>query len=237
MCRGKEIFALFSLIFTMAILHLAIVNVLISLPTLLNVAPLNYFGYSIERYEESPEVYYENKCVAVLYNIAWRTIMYVNLNNINNETLVLRQYLHHFDILCQMTLIRNWTGCVHFGNGARESLNQFTKTEGILKEITGQETGGKRKGRRVFNFIGELSKILFGTMDEDDAKYYNKKIKLLEQNLEDMNTLLKQQQSVVRSSLGAVNNALVGDEYNKNLLKEGISRVTKYMNTSRSETN
>jgi len=40
----------------------------------------------------------------------------------------------------------------------------------------------------------------FGSMDEDDAKYYN------EQNLEDMNTLLKQQLSVVRSSLGAVNN-------------------------------
>jgi hypothetical protein len=75
-----------------------------------------------------------------------------------------------------------------------------------LEEITGQEIGGKRKKGVVFNFIGELSKILFGTMDEDDAKYYNEQIKLFEQNSEDMNTLLKQQLSVVRSSLGAVNN-------------------------------
>jgi hypothetical protein len=74
-------------------------------------------------------------------------------------------------------------------------------------------------------------------MDEDDAKYYIEKIKLFEQNSEDMNTLLKQQLSVVRSSLGAVNNTLAGVEYNENLLKAGISRFIKYMNTLSSETN
>ena len=37
--------------------------------------------------------------------------------------------------------------------------------------------------------------------------------------------------------MGAVNNILAEAEYNENLSKEGISRVTKYMNTLRSETN
>jgi len=73
--------------------------------------------------------------------------VYVNLNKIDNETLVLRQYVHRVDILCQMTVIRNRRGCAHFGNDARERLNQLTKTEGLLKEITGQETGGKSKKR------------------------------------------------------------------------------------------
>jgi hypothetical protein len=201
------------------------------------LAALNDLGYSIEKYDESPGVYYENKGVAILYNVAWKTIVYVNLNKIDNETLVMGQYVHHVDMFCQMSIIRNWTGCAHFGNDARERLNQLTKTEGLLKEITGQGTGGKRKKRGVFNFIGEVSKILFGTMDEDDAKYYNEQIKLFEQNSEDMSTLLKQQLSVVRSSLGAVNNTLADVEYNEHLLKEGISRVTKYMNTLRAETN
>jgi hypothetical protein len=67
----------------MGILHLAIVNMIISLSTLLNVAASNDLGYSIERDDESPGVY-ENK--GVLYNIAWRTIVYVNLNKIDNET-------------------------------------------------------------------------------------------------------------------------------------------------------
>ena len=69
----------------MAILRLAIVNAIIALSASLNVTALNDLGYSIEKYDESPGIYYENKGVAVLYNIAWRTIVYVNL------TLILRR--------------------------------------------------------------------------------------------------------------------------------------------------
>jgi hypothetical protein len=53
--------------------------------------------------------------------------VYVSLNKLDNETLALRQHVHHVDVLCQMTVIRNWTGCSHFGNDARERLNQLTK--------------------------------------------------------------------------------------------------------------
>jgi len=221
----------------MGILHLAIVNMIIPLSTLLRVTALHELGYSVEKYDESPGIYYENKGVAVLYNIALRTIVYVNLDKIDNETLMLRQYVHYVEILCQTTAIRKWTGCAHFGSDTRVRLNQLAKTEGLLKEITGQETGNKRKKRGVFNFIGELSKIFFGTMDDDDAKCYIDQIKLFEQNSVDTNTLLRQQLSVVKSSLGAVNNTLTDVEYNENLLMEGISRVIKYMDTLKSETN
>jgi hypothetical protein len=170
----------------------------ISLSTFLSATALHELGYSVEKYDESPGIYYENKGVAVLYNIAWMTVVYVNLNKIYNETVMLRQYVHHVEMLCQMTAIRNWTGCAHFRSDTRVCLNQLAKSESLL---TGQETGNKRKKRRVLNFIGELSKILFGTMDDDNAKYYNDQIKLFEQNLEDMNTLLRQQLSVVKSSL------------------------------------
>ena len=63
---------------------------------------------------------------------------------------------------------------------AAKRLNQLTRTEGLLKEIMGQQTGSIRKKRGIFNFTGELSKLLFGTMDEGDAKYYNVQIKLFE---------------------------------------------------------
>jgi hypothetical protein len=218
-------------------LHWAILTVTVSLPALLSVTALYERGYSVEKYDKSPGIYYESKGVAVLYNVEWRMVVYVNLNKIDNETLMLRQYVHHVQRLCQATIVRNWTGCVHFGSDTRLRLNQLAKTEGLLKEITGQETGHKRKKRGVFNFIGELSKVLFGTMDDDDAKYYNDQIKLFEQNSEDMSTLLREQLSVVRSSLGAVNNTLTDVEYNENLLKEGINKVTKYVEMLGKETN
>jgi hypothetical protein len=71
-------------------------------------------GYSIEKCDESPGVYYENKGMANLYNVEWKTIVYVNLNGASNETLVLRQYLHHTDVLCQTAFTKNWAGCTLF---------------------------------------------------------------------------------------------------------------------------
>jgi len=47
-CRRKKVFVSFCFIFRMEILDYCIVNVLISLSALLNVAALNHWGYSIE---------------------------------------------------------------------------------------------------------------------------------------------------------------------------------------------
>jgi len=60
---------------------------------------------------------------------------------------------------------------------------------------------------------------------------------LFEQNSEDTNTLLRHQISVVRSSLGAVNNTLADVVFNENLMKEGMNRVITYMTNLKSETN
>jgi hypothetical protein len=77
---------------------------------------------------------------------------------------------------------------------------------------------------------------MFGKMDEDDAQYYNEQIKLLEKNSENMNTLIKQQLYVVKSSLGVVNNPMYDVECNGSILKEGMNRVARYVNTVKSET-
>jgi len=88
--------------------------VVLSLSALLHMAAINALEYSIEKYYQ---------LLGVCCNIAWRTIVYVNLNKIDNETLLLRQYVHHVDILCQMTVLRNCTGCAHCSNDAMECLN------------------------------------------------------------------------------------------------------------------
>jgi hypothetical protein len=76
---------------------------MISLSTLLRVTTMSVLGYTVERYDESPGFYYENRGVAALYNTAWRTIVYMGLSKIEIEILALRQYIHHVEILCQMS--------------------------------------------------------------------------------------------------------------------------------------
>ena len=48
---------------------------------------------------------------------------------------------------------------------------------------------------------------------------------------------MKQQLAVVKSSLGAVNHTLVDVAHNGEILKEGVRKVTDYMNVLKSETN
>jgi hypothetical protein len=202
---------------------------------MMRVLALNDLGYSVERYDESPGIYYEKCGVAVLYNTEWKTLVYVNLSSIDSEALSIRRYIHHEDMMCQLSVIRNWTACAHFGDEARAKLNELTRAESLVRDITGQQMGNRKK-RGVFNFIGELSKIIFGTLDEDDAKFYNDQIKLFERDSEDVTALLKQQLSVVKSSLGAVNNTLVDVEYNEQVLREGVRKVTEYTSSLRAET-
>lgn len=84
--------------------------------------------------------------------------------------MVLRKYVKNVEELCKMKVIRNWKGCENFGRDDRECLNKLKKEEGLLKEIKGKEKGGKRKKRGVFKFIGEIRKIMFGKMDEENDK-------------------------------------------------------------------
>ena len=109
---------------------LMFVRTIVLLAAMLSATALSDLGYRIEKYDESPGVYYEHKGIAVTYNVEWRTIVYVDLSRIDNDTLALKQYVHHVDMLCQMSIVRNWTGCAHFGDDVRHRLDQLVNPLG-----------------------------------------------------------------------------------------------------------
>ena len=63
--------------------------------------------YLIERYDNSPGIYYESKGIAVLYNMMWKTIVYVDLQEIDKESVALRQYI----IIIIIIFIQLQMGC------------------------------------------------------------------------------------------------------------------------------
>ena len=83
----------------------ATVKIVLTLLTFLSVTALYNLGYTIDKYDKSPGIYYENKGVAVLYNGAWRTIVYVDFNKIDNETLMIKQYVHYVEICAKRLLL------------------------------------------------------------------------------------------------------------------------------------
>jgi hypothetical protein len=75
-----------------------------------------------------------------------------------------------------------------------------------------------------------------GTLDSDDADYYNEQIKHFEENTEDMTNLLKQQLSIIKVALGTFNDTISDMEYNGKIIKEGLFNLKSYMEKVTSET-
>jgi hypothetical protein len=94
----------------------------------------------------------------------------------------LEQYIDHINKLCLTAEIKNWTDCNHFEVIARDKLNQIKGSEELWKDLIEIDVTPRRRRRGIFNFIGEIVKVLFGTLDSDDANYYNDQIRRFEEN-------------------------------------------------------
>lgn len=98
---------------------------------------ISELGYSVEKYDESPGIYYGNKGQANLYNTEWKTVVvYVNIRKMNNQSNSLDQYIKHIVKLCQEIEAHNLTDCDHFQDTAQDKLLQIRRSEDLLNEIT-----------------------------------------------------------------------------------------------------
>ena len=84
--------------------------------------------------------------------------------------------------------------------------------------------------------MGEISKVLFGTLDENDADYYDEQIRNFERNSEDTTDLLKQQVCLIKYTLGALNYTLADMEHNDKVVRKGLSDIQTYLGTLSAET-
>ena len=82
----------------------------------------------------------------------------------------------------------------------------------------------------MFNLVGEISKILFGTMDYQDAIYYGDNISLLEREQLDFLKLSKEQISVVRTTLRSVNSTLHTVLENEKISSKGLEGMINHVN-------
>jgi len=136
-------------------------------------------------------------------------------------------YIGHVDKLCNSLEIRNWTGCNQFRSSVTDRFRHLENSAGILTDVIGIKNGKSRWKCGLLNFVGEISKVLFGTMDENDAEYYDERIRHFERNSEDTTELLKKQAYVIKSTLGTLNITLADVTQNDKLLKQGlVDRLT-----------
>jgi hypothetical protein len=116
-------------------------------------------------------------------------------------------------------------------------IKEVNELKLILRRLTRNEDGlvHTRDKRCVFKFIGGISKILFGTLDSEDANYYTDEISHLENELLDFLKLSKEQITVVKTTLGSINSTLLTVTENEKSLSKGLEEMAKHFNEQNGE--
>jgi hypothetical protein len=91
----------------------------------------------------------------------------------------------------------------------------------------------KRKKRGVLDFVGEISKILFGTLTQSDAREYNSHISQLEQEQQEFLHISSEQMTVIKSTINSVNSTMRRVDENERVLRDGLLKLdTKFSNVT-----
>jgi hypothetical protein len=105
--------------------------------------------------------------------------------------------------MCNSVEVKKWMGCSQFRESVSDRFKHLRNSESLLTDTVGRGYENSRLRGGILNFVGEINKVLFGTLDENDADYYDEEIRRFERNSDDTTDLLKQQVYVIKSTLGA----------------------------------
>ncbi|PNF21967.1 hypothetical protein B7P43_G17911 [Cryptotermes secundus] len=94
----------------------------------------------------------------------------------------------------------------------------------LLKDLIGSNPSHSRRRQEVFNFIGEISKVLFGTMDSDDAEYYNEQIRHIAQVNNALNAMQRNLDLLIESILNAQKGVLHLQIVSPSLIIESLKK-------------
>jgi len=140
---------------------------------------------TVQQFKESPGLYYDYVAEANLYSTEWKVVTYINLEIVDDNFKTVRKYAQMSADFCKRHEHKFWvnyTGCLNSIRQTDRPVKEVNDLRLILRQLTGNEDAPihTRDKRGMFNFIGGISKILFGTLDNEDANYYTDKISHLE---------------------------------------------------------
>ena len=198
------------------------------------LTPTSTLDATLQRFKESLGLYYDHMEEAQLYNTEWRILTYVNLQEADQNLETVRKYAQLSMNFCKNhhhTYWINLTDCTKITRYITRQIMVVEDLKLLVRQLTRiEDKDHPRFKRGIFNFIGGISKILFGTMDSEDASYYANKITDLEKEQIDFLKLSKEQITVVKATLRSLNSTLLAVSENERILSKGLDEMAKHVN-------
>lgn len=170
-------------------------------------------------------IYYEKLQSVFFYN-NWDLVSYLDLNNFEQRLYFLESIFKKLVNLCQNNLVSDLTICHTNLKMLYQIIPSVFNKEQTLKTLIGH----KKVKRALLNIVGTAFKSLFGTMDEEDSKYYNEAINKVNSDEKEMLNLFKQQIQVTKSTITNFNRTITDLNNNKHIFEENFEKLKTYIN-------
>jgi hypothetical protein len=170
-------------------------------------------GQTVNELESKTGIYFDEVGAVLFYPTKWKIVTYINLEP--TRELWKQTKAHHKRIVefCQKIRDKSWyhyTDCAAFGQYMKSKSRYIDNLKDLIAEYMTDDSqnSNHRSKRGVLNFVGEISKILFGTLTQSDARNYNKYITELEREQKEFLHLAKEQMTIIETTIISVNSTL-----------------------------
>jgi hypothetical protein len=191
-----------------------------------------------EPVEHSPGLYCQHETQARLYNSEWKIVTYLDLQQASDNVDAAGKYIEATVDFCNKhsnSLWLNLTECRTTIRDATRKLERLKGMRNLASQLTKTERNLPRTKRGLFNFVGQISHSLFGTLDSDDEQFFNNNISQLEEEQAGLVRLAREQMVVVKSTLKSVNRTLNEVTNNELILEKGLQDIKEFINKENGE--
>lgn len=170
-------------------------------------------------------IYFQSMGQMYLTNANWRLLTYVNISNYNEKYLTIHEIVQQIEQSCQLgrelELGTSDNPCIHYSHQSANFLNEINNNRNnVIRIIEQPNTNVLRFKRGLINLVGRTANVLFGTCDDQDAEYFYKKIRELENAKAQLLQAAETQVNIVQSVVTNVNDSLIQIEKIQGSLKE-----------------
>jgi hypothetical protein len=191
----------------------------------------------VDEIQSKTGIYFDEVGTLIFYPMKWKMVTCINLEptrELWRQTKIHQKRVSEF---CQKIKSKNWyhyTDCGNFEQYMTSKNKYMDNLKDLVDEYmtTNVQNQNRRSKRGVLNFVGEVSKILFGTLTQSDARRYNEHIQEVEREQKEFLHLSKEQMTTVKTTTASVNSTLKKVNKNENILREGLKKLYNY-STSR----
>jgi methyl-accepting chemotaxis protein len=188
---------------------------------------------TIETINSKTGIYFDELGTIIFYPVKWKVITYIDLEPTQELWRQTKNHQRKISDFCQKIKEKDWyhyTDCTTFDQYMKSKSEYIDNLRDLIAEYLTNEMQkpNHRSKRGVLNFVGELSRILFGTLTQSDAKNYNDHITELEKEQKEFLHLSKEQMTIIKTTITSVNSTLQRVNQNEKTLKDGLDKLSNF---------